>query len=295
MLARRAGTHAASPLLIGALACGAALLALLVIAGPATVRLRATIANACNLRPTLTPDSVGRELLAIGGPLIIAAALTALVAHLVQTRTAWLPRRRVPGAPYVPRARIGRAAFELASAAAVAAIATAWLWQHVEDVAGATSLSAAARLVMRLAMVLVIAWVALGIGDALARNLLLGRALMMTDAERREDERLAAADPRWRTRRQELAREPSLAGVAVVLVGDDLAIAIAWHASRQPVPSRTEIGRGVHATRLAALARRHGVAVFRDASLATTLGDAEGPVPEAAWPRLADIVAATRR
>lgn len=78
----------------------------------------------------------------------------------------------------------------------------------------------------------------------------------------------------------------------MVLVGDDVAIAIAWHATRQPVPSRTSIARGVYATRLAALARRNGVAVFRDQPLTAVLAHSDGPVPEAAWPRLAEIVAA---
>jgi hypothetical protein len=35
--------------------------------------------------------------------------------------------------------------------------------------------------------------------------------------------------------------------------------------------------------------------VHRDAELAAALVDAEGAVPEAHWPRLADIVAAVRR
>ncbi|MBA2541333.1 MAG: type III secretion protein, partial [Deltaproteobacteria bacterium] len=47
-LARRAGLSAASPLLVGAAACAAGVLAVFAIAGAASVRLRAMIAAACS-------------------------------------------------------------------------------------------------------------------------------------------------------------------------------------------------------------------------------------------------------
>jgi type III secretion system FlhB-like substrate exporter len=46
---------------------------------------------------------------------------------------------------------------------------------------------------------------------------------------------------------------------------------------------------------LIGLARRHRVAVHRDADLAARLVEHEGPVPEAEWARLAELVAAVRR
>src|SRR5690606_32740069 len=115
---------------------------------------------------------------------------------------------------------------------------------------------------------------------------------------KREDDRLAAADPRWRARRLAIARgttSDAVARATLLVLGDDVAVAIAWDAHRQPVPLRTAIGRGARATQLLGLARRHRVAVHREAALAARLADHEGPVPEAHWARLAEIVAAVQR
>jgi type III secretion protein U len=146
---------------------------------------------------------------------------------------------------------------------------------------------------------LAIAWSVIGITDAVVRHLQLANALRMTAQEKREDDRLAAADPRWARQRRALAREPiaapAIARSTVLVVGDDVAVAIAWDPTRQPVPWRTAIGRRARSTQLLALARRQRLPVHRDTELASALVDAEGAVPEAHWPRLADIVAAVRR
>ena len=80
----------------------------------------------------------------------------------------------------------------------------------------------------------------------------------------------------------------------MLLLGDGLAVAIAWEPARQPVPRRTARGAGPTATQLLALARRLAVPVHHDPALAAALADADGPVPAAHWPRLAEIIAATR-
>jgi flagellar biosynthesis protein FlhB len=64
---------------------------------------------------------------------------------------------------------------------------------------------------------------------------------------------------------------------------------------RRPVPIRTAAGRDARATQLVALARRHRIPIHRDSSLAISLAEADGAVPEAHWPRLAEIIAAVRR
>jgi type III secretion system FlhB-like substrate exporter len=84
-----------------------------------------------------------------------------------------------------------------------------------------------------------------------------------------------------------------VAGAAVVILGDDVAAAIAWHPTRRPVPTCTAVGHGAQATRLVGLARRHGIAVHREAELAAELRT--GAVHESRWPRLAEIIAAHRR
>ncbi|HEU4612535.1 MAG TPA: EscU/YscU/HrcU family type III secretion system export apparatus switch protein, partial [Kofleriaceae bacterium] len=111
-------------------------------------------------------------------------------------------------------------------------------------------------------------------------------------------DRLTAADPRWRAQRRMLARTPApsaaVARSALMLLGDDIAVAIAWDARRQPIPLRTIVGRGARAMQLLGLARRYRVAVHRDAQLATALADDDGPVPDAHWARLAEIIAAVQ-
>jgi flagellar biosynthesis protein FlhB len=79
----------------------------------------------------------------------------------------------------------------------------------------------------------------------------------------------------------------------LLLLGDDLAVAIAWDPIHRPVPLRVATGRGPGATQLLGLARRRAIPVHRDAQLARLLAS-DGPVPEPHWPRIAEIVAAVR-
>lgn len=321
-LARQAGLSAASPLLVGAAAGAAALVALGALGEAVVHRLGAAIAAACSGRAALAPAALPEAVVATALPIAGAAAGAALLAHLAQTRAAWLPRRRIAGAPAVetgalPRTR--RAAGELAAAAVIGGVAFAWLWWTAPRIAALVAidpvaspvasltasppaashlLASATALLANLAMALVLAWIALGVLDALVRHAALARALAMTPAEKRDDDRLAGADPQWRARRAALQRGPgasdAVAGASLVLVGDDLAIAIAWDPARRPIPIRTATGRGPRAAQLLGLARRHQIAIHRDLALAAALAGGDGPVPEPHWPRLAEIVAATR-
>src|SRR6185503_18913889 len=143
-LARRAGLHAASPLLVAAAAAMAALVALGAAGGALRDRLGAAIVAACAGRAPLAPDALPE--LAAGAilPLAGAAALAALAAHIAQTRGLWLPRRRIPGAPTLesgPGPRVGRAAFELTAAAAIGGVAFAWLWLSAPRIAALVELA----------------------------------------------------------------------------------------------------------------------------------------------------------
>jgi type III secretion system FlhB-like substrate exporter len=329
-VARQAGLSAASPLLVGAAASAAALVALGALGEAVVHRLGAAIAAACSGRAALAPAALPEAVVATALPITGAAAGAALLAHLAQTRAAWLPRRRIAGAPAVetgalPRTR--RAAGELAAAAVIGGVAFAWLWWTAPRIADLVAidpvaspvasltasltaslaasppaashlLASATALLANLAMALVLAWIALGVLDALVRHAALARALAMTPAEKRDDDRLAGADPQWRARRAAIQRGPgasaAVAGASLVLVGDDLAIAIAWDPARRPIPIRTATGRGPRAAQLLGLARRHQIAIHRDLALAAALAGGDGPVPEPHWPRLAEIVAATR-
>ncbi|HEY5926429.1 MAG TPA: EscU/YscU/HrcU family type III secretion system export apparatus switch protein, partial [Kofleriaceae bacterium] len=247
-------------------------------------------------------DAVLSRVLELAAPLLVAAAVAALVAHVAQTRALWLPRRRIPRAPVVEPARVQRDAFDMIAAAAIGVVAFAWLWTTAPHLARLfvveRPLPAIASALASLLVALAIAWVVLGTVDALLRRAELTRALAMTVTEKREDDRLAAADPRWRTHRAALARGPSastaVAQAALVLLGDDVAIAIAWDPRRHPIPLRSSVGRRARATQLVGLARRYRVPVHRDPALVAALAGAEGPVPDAYWARLAEVIAAVQ-
>jgi flagellar biosynthesis protein FlhB len=305
-LARQAGLTAASPVLVGAVACCAALAAAIAFARAASAQIGGWIAAACSGRAgALLPADTARAVVELATPVVGSAALAAVIAHVVQTRTLWLPRRRVPGAPVPaggPGPRSARTAGELAMTAALGGATLAWLWWAAPRLAALLSgapLAAVAALIASFVAMLTAAWLVVAAIDALARHAALAHTLAMTPAEKRADDRLAAADLRWRARRAELARGPApqavVASAALLLLGDDRAVAIAWDPARQPVPSRAAAGRGARATQLLGLARRYRIPVHRDPELAAALAEAEGPVPEAAWPRLAEIVAAVTR
>jgi flagellar biosynthesis protein FlhB len=319
-LARQAGLTAASPFVVGALACSAAVLGAVLLARAAGMRVGGWIEAACRAADApgldasanananaLAIDGVAPAVLELAAPLLGAIAIVAFVAHVAQTRALWLPRRRVVGAPMIEPARMRHAAFEVAAAGIVGVVAFGWLWTTAPRLAGLIALEptfertavAVAAAIASFVVALAIAWSALGVLDALLRRAELSRALAMTVTEKREDDRLAAADPRWRAQRLALARGPSasdaVAGAALVLLGDDTAVAIAWDARRQPVPLRTITGRGARATQLLGLARRHRVAVHRDPALAAALVGADGPVPDPYWAQLAEIIAAVQR
>jgi flagellar biosynthesis protein FlhB len=395
-LARQAGLHAASPLVVGAAAAAAVVVAAGAAGSAATRRLGPALVAACaghgELGPAAIPETVGAVVL----PVLGAAAVAAVLAHLAQTRALWLPRRRIAGAPALEAGALPRtrsAARDLAAAAIIAGVAFAWLWWLAPRLAtlvaldpiaspapwsaaspapwsaaspapwsaaspapssaaspapssaaspapssaaspapssaaspapssaaspapwsappipppaaAAASAATASRLLVATAALLAslgaalaVAWVVLGVLDAVARHAAVSRALAMTPGEKREDDRLAGADPRWRARRAQIHRGSSasdaVAGASVLLLGDGAAVAVAWDPARRPVPVRTASGRGARATQLLGLARRYRIAVHRDPALTAGLVDGHGPIPEPHWPRLAEIIAATR-
>lgn len=309
-LARAAGLTPASPIIVGALACAGAVVAL-AIAGPAIAQrlgasLRAALTaagDATGTNTALSAPGIVTTVVALALPVLGALALAALLAHLAQTRAVWLPRRRIPNAPAEDPQRGTRGALAIGNAITVGLVTVGWLFAMAPRLgalaSGADLARASALLVLSFLAALAIAWVALGAVDALVRHAAHAHALRMTPAEQREDQRLAGADPRWRARREKLARgEPvrdAIAGASVLLLGDGVAVAVAWDPQRRPVPTRTASGRAARATQLLGLARRHAIAVHRDAELATLLATGDGPVPETHWARLAEIIAATSR
>ncbi|MGE0872226.1 MAG: EscU/YscU/HrcU family type III secretion system export apparatus switch protein, partial [Kofleriaceae bacterium] len=296
--ARQAGVHAASPRLVGGLVCAAVALVLLATGRNAAAVLGDAIAAACagngdSLQPTAVPSAV----LSLVGPVLGVAAIAGVLGHLAQTRAVWLPRRKLAGAPVVERARFGDLGIDLAGATMLAAVALGWLWWTAPSLAVAIgSPLSAARLVTAFVSAIAIAWIAVGALEAIARHAHVAAALRMTAAEKRDDERLAGSDPRWRAHRAR--HQPSIAdqigGASVVILGDRVAVAIAWHPTHRPIPVCVAVATAARATQLIGLARHHGIAIHREHALAAALAGSEGPVPEPHWPRLAEIIAATR-
>ena len=333
-LARQAGLTAASPVLVAGAAGAAVAIALVVASGWSAIG--DALAAACTFGSGAGGDAgargdagaaaassdhaalataashLARTVLSVAAPLLVAAALAAVIAHLAQTRALWLPRRRIDQAPALdhgPAARARRAAFDLLAVASVGAVAFGWLCLLAPRIARLVELEPRAMLVAfgalgaSLVATIACAWIALGVLDAFARHVELANVLAMTTTEKREDDRLSTADPRWARQRALAAGDASHEGVAlsnaiaacaVVILGDNLAVAIAWDATRRPIPTRVAVGRRARATQLVGLARRHRIAVHRDAALARALGDGEGPVPESRWRDLADILVAVR-
>ena len=301
---------AASPLLVAGLACAA----VAIVASAGGGALRDAVRAACRGAAVL-PDAraLVSQVLGIALPIVGAAAIAAVAAQLAQTRALWVPRRRIAHAPTIDRgagARMRGTAFDLVAVAVAGAVAFGWLWSVAPrlallfELAPDDLLGASTALGASFIAALAIAYLGVGVVDAVARQVELADALAMTAAEKREDDRLTSADPRWARQRALLARDTasegaalaaSVAGCAVVILGDDLAIAVAWDATRRPIPTRVALGRHARATQLVGLARRHRIAVHRDPDLARALGDGEGPVPEARWRALADVLAALRR
>jgi hypothetical protein len=142
-----------------------------------------------------------RAVLELAAPMLAAAAIAAILVHLAQTRGLWLPRRALPGAPQVPRHDVRRTALDLAGALAIGAVCLGWLWTTAPQLALLVqSPRFAAAALASLLAALAIALLVLGVIDTLVRHVQLASALAMTRDEKREDDRLAAADPRWRAR-----------------------------------------------------------------------------------------------
>lgn len=312
-LARAAGLTGASPALGAAAAWGGGLVAVVLLGRAIATKLAgwATAAASAGApspvrsaaepaeRDALSIEILPREVLALVLPALAAAALAAFVVHVAQTRAIWLPRRKLRGAPALSTSRTRRAGLDLAAAFAIGAVTVGWLWACAPRLARLVDEPGqAAWMLAAFAASLAAVWVVFGALDALLRHAELARSLRMSAQEQREDARLAGADPRWAERRRDAQRavtpaREAVAAASLLLLGDGTAVAIAWDPVRRPVPVRTATGSGARATQLLALARRSRIPVHRDVELAAALADSDGPVPEARWSRLAEIVAAT--
>lgn len=326
-LARRAGLVARSPILVAGAAWAGAAIALWVAMRRAgavletAIRAGATAADpAAASAGAIRSGDVGGAAHAVGGlapadvigavlglvaPIVIGAMIGGVALHVAQTRALAIPRRRVDGAPRPGRGvdrRAADAGVRLIRAGLVGATAIGWTWVHLADLGHVGELPTSAALagagvlglgaIAHLAAALLVAG-ALDLGVAVLRH----RAdLRMTRREQVDDARAAGLDPRWRAgRRRGDARDATAAiASARVLVTGDGAAAVRYHERLWPRPIVVAVGRGIDATRLIELARRHRITIHHDPSLARALADAgvDGAVPDRWLESLADVVAA---
>jgi type III secretion system FlhB-like substrate exporter len=116
----------------------------------------------------------------------------------------------------------------------------------------------------------------------------------MTRTEAADDSRAAGIDPRWRRARLDRGAGAEAVRTARLVVAGDGASAIRWHETLWPVPTVIATGRGLDATRLLELARRHHVPIHHAPTLARSLGtlSSGAAIPDSLRPALADLVAA---
>lgn len=316
-LATQAGVIPHSTTLTSA-ASWAAALAVLLASGPRLVEqlgiaLRAALASdrAPSLRQLFdhtldhTLAHAIATVVAVMMPALIAMAAATLVVHVAQTRKLWMPVRQVRGAPTAPRgarARASGALWATVRGIALAGVGAGWLIAALPtlavslEVADLALWSAAPALLASAALWLVVTWCGLGVLELLGRSWILAQAAQMTKAEVREEARSAGGAVRaWSTTRRRTDAHPQrtdLGDTTIIVVGDELAVAVAWDRVRRPSPAVTAVRRGREVGALLALARRDSVPIRRQPELAQRLaGSAGAAVPRTEWAALAAVVA----
>lgn len=298
--ARRRGDVAVSPVLVGWVALLAAVLSVGLtgpaIAGRLSAFTRRSIAAGFGRDPVpaaLLDESVG---LLIGclGPVLLAAWAAAVAAGVVQTRGL------LTLAPLAPdlRRRPADGALRALALAVIAAAATALALRMEGDLAlraaaapGAWVLGATLEALARVALRVGLVMVAAGGVDLLMRYQRRERGLLMTRGEVERERRDEEGDPRLaaeRRRRHMALAGPSLvdqvAASLLIVAAEGVAAGIRSDGQKLIVAAA---GERLVAARILDLARRFGVPVRYDATLAPHLaaltpGD---PVPPPLAPR----------
>lgn len=318
-LARAAGVVLESPAFTAAAALATGVLAVVVIAPAIGRSLRASTAAAFShatatatdggadavTRATATSAStVTADVLAAVGPLLLAAAVGAVVATAVLTRSLFVPRRHIRGAPTVPPEPGVDATLGLGRAAVLAAVGATFILTHVPALAalatpasssGSSASSSSAPLLRALALDALahaaVAALLVAATDVVVRHRRLAAALRMTPREAREEARVAGNDPAARRRlRDARAHDPRarLRDATLVLVGADVVVAVRY-ASGMTAPVLVRAARGVERQQLLAAARALGVPALADGELAAAVA---GGITPAHHPALARAVAA---
>ena len=319
--ARRRGDVAVSRDLVSAAAMTAAIGAL-VVQGPAlAARLVAYFRGA--LVTAVPEQSPSAALLsglhAMAGALaapVGAALFVALVAGFLQTRglLAFEAARpdfgRLSPASGLRRLASGATAIEIGKGMLKVLLVAALTWVTIRPLlAGLAALAGAspARILVaigalaeRLALRVALVALAIGLGDYLLARRRHLRGLRMTRDEVKRETKESEGDPSHRAERQRLHRELTeqrmVAEVRkadfVVVNPDHIAVALRYERDGDGAPVVVARGERLLAERIKAAAREAGVPIFRDVTLARSLGElAEGQeIPAALYEAVAEIL-----
>ena len=311
-LARRAGAVLTSPAAVSAIALAAAVLAAGAALGITTSALTALARDGWShaADPTAADRAVridGAALVTrtagLVAPIALAVAGAALLATAVFARGLIVPRRRLRNAPVLADdagARTADALIGTVRAAVAITVGVRFVLDSLPALAALASrappaIAATARDLTLGALLHVT--VAAVVASALELAIRAARrrdALRMTVREARDELRETAGDPAARRRQREARHGDVRARVAdavILLVSDDVAVAIGWRPGDEPrVLAR---GTGVIARALRTAARIRHVPIVTAPSLAAALRTT-GLIPPSHQPALAELLAALR-
>ncbi len=240
------------------------------------------------------------ELLSLGGSIVCAAAIGALLMHLMMVRSGWQPRRAVQHAAVIPPTMGRRASASSAWALAAAVnllVLVAWVWHSAPVLAAPlhmVSTSIALTVCSRaLVITLVTLLLAIGTLHLLWRSWQIHGAQRMTKPELEREQREAAVSPAIRQALRRIAGQADYIPT-LVCYDHEHAVAIAWHAATMTNPVLVWHRRDAASRHAVRDAQRTGTAVRRDLQLTHALRSvAPGAViPSEHWPALATAVAA---
>jgi flagellar biosynthetic protein FlhB len=310
-LARAAGVVLDSPAFTAAAAMALGVLAIAAVAPSIAASVRGSTAWA--LAHAADEDAVARatgssaagvvaSVLGAVGPLLLAAAVGAVVATAAMTRSLFVPRRSVRGAPSVPPEPGVDAALGLARAAVVAAVGATFVVTHLPMLSAAPSAASFAPSLEALAVHalahVAVAALLVAATDIVVRHRRMAGALRMTAREAREEARSAGTDPQARRRLRDargrahgVDPRERLRDATLVLVGAEVAVALRYTAGMAaPVTLRT--ARGLARQQLVSAARALGIPLLADDELARALVAGAAGLDPAHQPALARALAA---
>ena len=249
-------------------------------------------------------------------PVVGAAAGAALAVGMLQTRGMVAMRLVAPDLTRVnPLAGLARMAsmdalVALARAAVKALIVAAIAWWTVRPLVGDTlrlgtvgasrALAVTAGVAGTLLLRVAVATFVVGVLDLLWQRRQFRARHRMTKDEVKREHRESEGDPRHKAERRRAHRELSEArairavaeATCVIVNPDHLAVALRWDEATMTAPEIVVKGQELVAEEIKAIARAHGVPIYRDVGLARALTalDEGAAIPEELYEAVAEVL-----